>query len=160
MISYYIIHNYSDKKGWIKMSTLKKESIPRPLVRTNQWTICLSVIITWISGQYWFLLIPLLSGLGGLLVDFHPIMRIAKLFLKKEGSKYPQEDKNQQKFNQIIAVSCLTIAFISGINNWSVLFYVFSILVAVAAFVAINGFCIGCFIHFQWNQYKYRKSIR
>ena len=26
-------------------------SIPRPLVRANQWTIFLSVILTWITGQ-------------------------------------------------------------------------------------------------------------
>ncbi|MCH6269583.1 DUF4395 domain-containing protein, partial [Bacillus sp. FJAT-50051] len=31
-------------------------SIPRPLVKTNQWTIVISVVLTWLSGQEWFLL--------------------------------------------------------------------------------------------------------
>ncbi|MFL6560384.1 MAG: DUF4395 family protein [Bacillus sp. (in: firmicutes)] len=41
--------------------------------------------------------------------------------------------------------------------GWTTLGYVFTILVAVAAFVAILGFCVGCFIHYQWKQYKYRR---
>ncbi|WP_088066647.1 DUF4395 domain-containing protein [Gottfriedia luciferensis] len=142
------------------MSDKKLDTIPLPLVRTNQWTILLSVIITWVTGQYWFLLIPLLSGLSGLFFDFHPIMRLAKNFLKKEPSKYLQEDKAQQKFNQIIAVTCLSLSFIGAVTGWTPLFFVFTIMVALASFIAINGFCIGCYIHYQWNQYKYRKSLR
>lgn len=142
------------------MADKKGGTVPLPLVRANQWTIVLSVLLTWLMGQYWLLLIPLLSGLGGLLFGFNPVMRIAKKFLKKNPSKYQQEDQEQQNFNQVIAVSCLTIAFISGLLGWITIFLVFSIMVALAAFVAISGFCIGCFIHFQWNQYKYRRSLK
>jgi hypothetical protein len=140
--------------------TLKVKTIPLPLVKTNQWTIVLSILLTWVTGQYWILLIPLLSGLGGLFFDFNPVMRIAKGFLRKKLSEYPQEDKAQQNFNQVIAVSCLSIAFISAIFGMHILFLIFSILVALAAFVALNGFCIGCFIYFQWNQYKFRKNLK
>ncbi|MEE6450327.1 DUF4395 domain-containing protein [Gottfriedia acidiceleris] len=142
------------------MSNSKKNTIPLPLVRTNQWTIFISVILTWVTGQYWLLLIPLISGLCGLLFDFHPIIKLAKRFLKNKPSSYKQEDKDQQNFNQTIAVTCLSLAFIGTLVGWNVLFYVFSIMVALASFIAINGFCIGCYIHFQWNQYKYRKSLR
>jgi len=134
-------------------------SIPRPLVKTNQWVIVLSVVLTWVSGIEWLLLIPLLSGLSGLLFGFNPIMQLAKQFLKKDPKAYIPEDWEQQQFNQKIAVSCLAIGFISFWVGWNTLGYIFTILVAVAAFVAILGFCIGCFIHYQWNQYKYRRSI-
>lgn len=140
--------------------TLKVKTIPLPLVKTNQWIIVLSILLTCVTGQYWILLIPLLSGLGGLFFDFNPVMRIAKNFLRKKSSEYPQEDKAQQNFNQVIAVSCLSIAFISAMFGWHILFLIFSIIVALAAFVALNGFCIGCFIYFQWNQYKYRKGLK
>lgn len=133
-------------------------SIPRPLVRTNQWIIVLSVDLTWISGIEWLLLIPLLAGLSGLLFGFNPIMQFAKLFLKKEPKAYIPEDWDQQQFNQKLAVSFLAAGFISFLAGWNVLGYIFTILVAVAAFVAILGFCIGCFIHYQWRQYKYRRS--
>lgn len=155
-----IIRNYSDVKGWILMTKSKNGSIPLPLVRTNQWTIVLTVVLTLITGVYWFLLIPLLSGLGGMLFQFNPVMRIAKTFLKKSPSEYIQEDQQQQNFNQVIAVSCLTIAFISALLGFKISFYVFTIMVGLAAFVAILGFCVGCFIHFQYNQYKYRRSLK
>jgi len=142
------------------MTKPKSGSIPLPLVRTNQWTIVLSVLLTLFTGVYWFLLIPLISGLGGLFFQFNPVMRIAKTFLKKNPSEYIQEDQQQQNFNQVISVACLAIAFISASLEFKILFYVFTIMVGLAAFVAILGFCVGCFIHFQYNQYKYRRSLK
>jgi hypothetical protein len=134
-------------------------SIPRPLVRTNQWVIVISVVLTWIFDIEWFLLVPFISGLLGLLFGFNPVMQFAKLFLRKDPQSYIPEDWDQQQFNQKLAVSCLGIGFISLLLGWNTLGYVFTILVAVSAFVAILGFCIGCFIHFQWKQYKYRRTI-
>ncbi|MEH7331583.1 DUF4395 domain-containing protein [Neobacillus drentensis] len=133
-------------------------SIPRPLVKTNQWSIVLSVVLAWVTGQESILLIPLVAGLLGLLFGFNPIMQIAKLFFRKEPSAYIPEDWEQQQFNQKIAISCLAIGFISFILGWETLGYVFTALVAIAAFVAILGFCVGCFIYYQWKQFKYRRA--
>lgn len=132
--------------------------IPRPVVRTNQWIIVLSVLLTWITGQFWLLLIPLLSGLSGLLFQFNPIMQAAKHFLKKPFSSYIPEDKAQQQFNQMLAVLFLSGAFISYLFDWSLAGHLFSALVFTAAFVAIMGFCIGCFIHYQLTQYRHRRK--
>ena len=132
-------------------------SVPRPLVRTNQWMIVLSVVISWVTGWGLLLLIPLLAGLGGLLFDFNPVMKLARQFLRKPPSSYIPEDKGQQKFNQIIAVICLAAGLISFLLNWTAVYYVFTVLVALAAAVAICGFCVGCFILFQWKQYQYRR---
>ncbi|MGE7186532.1 DUF4395 family protein [Peribacillus sp. NPDC006672] len=60
--------------------------IPRPLVRTKQWVILLSVATALITGQIWILVIPLAAGILGLLFNFNPVMRLAKLFLKKKPS--------------------------------------------------------------------------
>jgi len=139
--------------------TENTRSIPRPLVRTNQWVIVISVVLTWLSGSEWLLLVPLISGFLGLLVGFNPVMHFAKLFLRKDTKSYIPDDWEQQQFNQKISVLCLGIGFISFLTGWTTLGYVFTILVAVAAFVAILGFCVGCFIHFQWRQYKYRRKM-
>lgn len=135
-------------------------SIPRPLVRTNQSIIVLSVVLTWMSGQEWFLFIPFIAGLMGIIFGYNPIMEIRKQFLRKDPKSYIPEDWEQQQFNQKLAVSCLGIGILSFILGWNTVGYIFTALVAVAAFVAILGFCIGCFIHFQWKQYKYRRSVR
>ena len=137
--------------------TEKPLSIPRPLVRTNQWTIFLSVVLTWVTGQYVILLIPLISNVLGFTIGFNPIMRVAKLFLRKNPKEYIPEDAGQQRFNSSIASICLAGGSIGFGVGWEVVGYAFTIMVAVASFIAILGFCIGCFIHFQWNQYKYRR---
>ncbi|MBT2687701.1 DUF4395 domain-containing protein [Bacillus sp. ISL-47] len=137
----------------------KPSSIPRPLVRTNQWSIVLSVIASWLSAQIWILAIPLLAGIMGLLFGFNPIMRIAKLFLIKKPIEYIPEDWGQQQFNQCIAVVCLALGLISFLIGWTIAGYIFTAMVALSAFIAILGFCIGCYIRFQLNQYKYRKSL-
>ena len=134
-------------------------TIPRPLVRTNQWFIVLSVLVTWFFDQPWVLAIPLSAGFMGLIFGFNPIMKVASLFLKKSPTEYIPEEWDQQQFNQVIAVSCLAIGLTSFLAGWQVVAYVFSAMVALAAVIAILGFCIGCFIRFQWQQYMNRKSV-
>lgn len=134
--------------------------IPRPLVRINQWFIVISVLFTWLTNLYGFLALPIVSGLIGLLFGVNPVIHFFKKFLKDEPSHYFQENATQQQFNQTIAVSLLILALISYIQGWIIAAYICSALVAIAAFVAIMGFCVGCFIHFQWNQYMHRRSRR
>ncbi|OXS66019.1 hypothetical protein B1B04_24610 [Lysinibacillus sp. KCTC 33748] len=135
-------------------------AIPRPLVRLNQWTILISVILTWISGIFWILAIPLIANLLGVLCNVNPIIRVGKLFLKKAPSTYIPEDAQQQKFNSSIASLCLAGGFLGYCLKWQVVGYIFTGMVAVASSIAIAGFCIGCFLHFQLKQWQYRRSLK
>lgn len=83
------------------------KGIARPLVKTNQAFIVISVILTWLTGQHWILALPLFAGLLGLLFGYNPIIKLAARFLTKERSHYVLEDWSQQQFNQSIAVFCL-----------------------------------------------------
>ena len=138
----------------------KPVSIPRPLVRVNQWTIFMSVVLTWVTGFYWILLLPLIANLSGVLFGLNPIIYFSKGFLKKDPSQYIPEDVGQQRFNSTIATLCLALGFLGYVFSINALVYTFTIMVAVASFVAILGFCVGCFIHFQFNQFKYRRSLK
>ncbi|PYI50543.1 DUF4395 domain-containing protein [Paenibacillus flagellatus] len=133
-------------------------SIPRPLVRANQWVIVLAVVWTWTTGVYWILAVPLLAGAMGFFFDFNPVMRLAKLFLRKPPSGYVPEDKASQRFNQLLAVGFLLLALLGYAFEWRTMAYVFSAMVALAALVAIMGFCVGCFIRYQWMQYRRKHS--
>ncbi|WP_227397313.1 DUF4395 domain-containing protein [Jeotgalibacillus aurantiacus] len=133
-------------------------SIPRPLVRVNQFTIVLSVVAAWLTGIHALILIPLIAGLGGILFDFNPVMRGAKVFLKKPMNEYIPEDRDDQRFNQLIAVFFLGSGYFSFLMGWTIAGYAFTIMVVVAASVAIMGFCVGCFIRFQWKQWQYRRT--
>ncbi|WNF25030.1 DUF4395 domain-containing protein [Mesobacillus jeotgali] len=137
--------------------TAEIRTIPRPLVRTNQWFIVISVISTWLTGLEWILALPLLAGISGLLFAYNPVMRTASTFLRKKKSDYIPEDWDQQQFNQKIAVGCLTGGLLAYASGLTVLGHIFTIMVALAAFIAILGFCIGCFIRFQYSKYKPKK---
>ena len=140
---------------------ITNQNIPRPLVRANQWVIVISVIAFMFTRQAALLLIPLLSGLYSLFLNVHPIMEITKRFLRKPMNEYLQEDRQQQRFNQILAVSMLLSAFISSLMGWTWLSLMFSAMVLTACSLAILGFCIGCYIHYQislWRQRKIQNS--
>lgn len=134
------------------------KTIPKPLVMANQWTIVLSVIIALITQSAWILFIPLIANISSLLTGFHPILVIVKRFLSKPSAQYIQEDYAQLRFNQWLAVGFLFVASISFLLNWSLLFNIAAIMVGLAASIAIAGFCIGCFIRFQFQQWNYRRK--
>lgn len=133
-------------------------SIPRPLVRTNQVIIVSSVVLFWLFSQPLFLLIPIIPGLSGQLLHFNPVFIVAKKFLRKPLSTYAQEDKADQRFNQWIALTLLSITFVSSLLDYWLVAYVSSALVLTAASIAIAGFCIGCFIRYQYLRYRNQKK--
>lgn len=134
------------------------KAIPRPLVKVNQWFIVINVVFSLIFSNEYFLLLPLIVGLSSLIFKYNPVINIGKKFLSKEPKEYILEDYEQQQFNQVIAVFCLMTALISYSIGWSLLGIVFSAMVGAASFIAILGFCVGCFIRFQWQQFKYRRA--
>lgn len=136
------------------------QTIPKPLVQTNQLVIVASVALTWISNIPYFLLIPLLAGLSGIALDVNTIMVLARNFLKKHPAEYHQEDKNAQKFNQTIAVAFLGLSFIAYLLDFSALAIVFSAIVFAAATVALCGFCIGCFFYLHLSLYRQRRTAQ
>lgn len=134
------------------------KTVPKPLVLANQWTIVLSVIIALSTQSAWILFIPLIANLSSLLTGFHPILIIVKRFLSKPANEYIQEDYAQLRFNQWLAVDFLFIASISFLLDWPILFNITTIMVGLAVLIAILGFCIGCFVRFQYMQWNYRRK--
>ena len=134
------------------------KTIPKPLVMANQWTIVLTVIIALLTQTAWILLIPLIANLSSLLTGFHPILTLVKRFLVKPANQYIQEDYAQLRFNQWLAVGFLFVASVSFLLNWTILFNIATMMVCIAALIAILGFCIGCFVRFQYQQWSYRRN--
>ncbi|CAG9621777.1 DUF4395 domain-containing protein [Sutcliffiella rhizosphaerae] len=137
---------------------MKNHTVPKPLVTFNQWFILISVILSLLTGVYWIMSLPLLAGLSGLLFKWNPVLQVARTFLKKPSSSYPQEELAQLHFNQTIAVTCLALSLIGFYAGNLAVGYAFALMVGIASSVALMGFCIGCFLRFQWQQYKYRRA--
>ncbi len=134
------------------------KTIPKPLVMANQWTIVLTVIIALLTQSAWILFIPLIANLSSLLTGFHPILVLVKRLLAKPVNQYIQEDYAQLRFNQWLAVGFLFVASLSFLLNWTILFNIATLMVGIAALIAILGFCIGCFVRFQYQQWSYRRN--
>jgi hypothetical protein len=132
--------------------------IPLPFVRTNQWMIVFTVLATLLFSQPWILVIPLLVGIISLSTGKNPAFWLARPFLSKPLDQYPAEDPDQQRFNQWISVICLAVSLIAFTLGWTTVGTVFAVMVALAAFIAILGFCIGCFIRYQYLQWKHRRQ--
>lgn len=136
------------------------KSIPRPLVRINQSFIALSALLYLISSQVYFLILPIVFGISSLVLNYNPIIEFSKKFLKKPKNEYIQEDVAQQRFNQMLALTMFVLSFISYYLNIQWLSVTFAIMVFLASTIAILGFCIGCFIHYQFNMWEYRRSLQ
>ncbi len=133
------------------------KTLPRPLVQTNRTFIVLSVIAALVL-QLYLLLLPLAVGLSALVLKYNPVMHLSKFFLRKPAARYPQEDRADQQFNQLIAVCCIGLSVISFAIGWEFFGYFFAILVIIAASIALMGFCIGCYIRFKYIQWKHSKD--
>lgn len=137
---------------------MKNSTIPKPLVTFNQWFILTTVLLSLATGLYFLMAFPLLAGLMGLLFKWNPVLIGARKFLSKPAGSYLQEDVAQLQFNQSIAVACLSLAILGFYSGFVVIGFAFAIMVAVASGIALMGFCVGCFIRFQWQQYRYRRT--
>ncbi|OIU71437.1 DUF4395 domain-containing protein [Rossellomorea aquimaris] len=131
-------------------------SIPKPLVDSNQIFIIASVIISWITTEPWILFIPFLAVFAGVLLKYNPVIQIGRLFLRKAPAEYRQEDAAQQRFNAGIASGCLGASLISSGAGWATGYYLFSGMVLAAASIALAGFCIGCFVRYQWQRLRFK----
>lgn len=143
------------------MATIQKfQGVPRPLVRTNQAVIVGSILLSVFTGFYWFLLLPILAGLSGIVLGKNFVILFAKRFLRKAPSEYLLEDKQDLRFNQIIATSLLTLALLADLSGYHLLAIAFAALVFLAASIALAGFCVGCWLRFQLHQWQYRRKIK
>ena len=60
------------------------------------------------------------------------------------------------RFNNLIATLLLGFAQVAFILGAPVVGWALALMVAVAASVALAGFCVGCFIYYQFRLQRYR----
>ena len=132
-------------------------SIPKPLVQANQSFIVVTVVAALIFHKA-LLLLPFLVGIYTLLNGKNPVIQAGRKFLKKPASSYLQEDKDQQLFNQWIATICLGLALLFFALGLPSVAYIFSLMVVIAAGVALLGYCIGCTIRYRYMMWRYHRT--
>jgi len=133
--------------------------IPVPYLRANQTGIVVVVIIAAITQQPLLIVLLWAIQVAGFLFGgkANLFIRLAKPFLKKYIMNALTESKELSRFNNLLAVAFLTISLLFFALGWTIAGYIVAGMLAIAAFAAICGFCIGCTLYFQYNLYKTRK---
>jgi hypothetical protein len=129
------------------------DGIPYPIVAVNRGIIVGGVLLALWSDQPLITTLVLALLLPAALFGrkASPIFRIGSILFKEAIAHAPKEDQRVQRFNNIIAVVMLSAAQLAFILGAAWLGWVFSVAVAFAALVALCGFCVGCFLYFQFR---------
>ncbi|NTV03090.1 MAG: DUF4395 domain-containing protein [Chlorobiaceae bacterium] len=132
--------------------------IPLPIVKFNRWlllgSISLSIAINQplITSALFALLLPaVVFGRRGSLI----FLVGSKLFAKRNLTA-ETEDAGLMRFNNSIALILLGLAQVAFIAGLPLAGWILSGFVAVAASIALSGFCFGCFLYYQFNIQRYK----
>jgi hypothetical protein len=134
------------------------DDIPLPIVKLNRWTLVVSVAAALLLQQplittaLFLLLLP--ATLFGQRTSL--IFQTGKRLFAAQNAVAEREDRRLQRFNNTIATVLLGAAQIAFGFGWTVVGWGLSLAVAAAAAVALAGFCVGCFLYYQFKLNRYR----
>ncbi|MEX1028829.1 MAG: DUF4395 domain-containing protein [Paenibacillaceae bacterium] len=135
------------------------DDIPMHWVRANQIGILLCIIVSLITGQPWVLAIPLTVQL---IARYFGVRY--NLFIRLISGLLPASSKTESRellrFNNLLAILFLLGYFISSAFQATILAYVFLGMLTIAVVLALSGFCLGCFMYYQWKQFWIRRNRR
>lgn len=127
------------------------KEVPMPYVKAHQWGIVLLFLSALIFQQPVILyvlaiihMLTLLIGSKGSL-----FIQLVKPFLKNRIANAETQSRELSFFNHSLGMAFIMLSIICFALNWSVAGYIFAAMFALAAFIAICGFCMGCFIYYQ-----------
>lgn len=134
------------------------DGVPLPIVRLNRWTLLLGVVGGLLLNQplvttaLFLLLLP--AVLGGM--RWSPIARLGRWLFARQIPTAEREDRRLMRFNNSIALLLLGAAQLAFLLNRPVLGWGLALVVALAASVALAGFCVGCFLYYQLKLQRYQ----
>lgn len=134
------------------------DGIPLPIVRLNRIVLVAGVAVALILNQ------PLITTALFLLILPAALFGRRASLIYKVGSRIfarqiptaPTEDFRVQRFNNLIAATLLGAAQVAFALGAPVVGWALSLAVAIAAAVALLGFCLGCFLYYQFRLQRYR----
>ena len=138
--------------------TMQTDGVPMPIVTLNRWMLLVGILLGLFTLQPWITTLLFLILLGAVIggPEWSLVARVGKKVFADKIPTAEREEFRMSRFNNIIAVSLLGLAQLCFLMGSPVLGWIFAFLVAVAAGVAIGGFCVGCFLYFQLRMLRYR----
>jgi hypothetical protein len=137
---------------------VQSDGVPMPIVKLNRWTLLSGILVGLITQQPLFTTALFLLLLPSVIFgqQWSLVAKIGKRLFAEQipGAEY--EDRRLMRFNNTIATVLLGVAQLAFLFGSPVLGWTLSLMVAVAAGIALAGFCVGCFLYFQFRMLRYR----
>ncbi|GLX67211.1 DUF4395 domain-containing protein [Paenibacillus glycanilyticus] len=131
------------------------DEVPLHRVRGNQLGILLSIIATVLTQSWWILALPLavqlISRTYG--VKYNLFVRLFSPLLPVSQRT---EARELLRFNNLLAIMFLAVTLAAHYLGLAVLSYIALGMLTAAVVAALSGFCLGCFMYFQYKQYRLR----
>jgi hypothetical protein len=137
---------------------MRVKEVPISYVKANQTGIVVFVLLafafqwTWLVGLLW--VIQLLGFVGG--GKWNLFVEVSKPFLSRRGTETQAAELT--RFNNALAVLFLTLSLASFTIGWSMVGYIFTGFLLLAAGAALLGYCIGCTIYYQYKQFILKRE--
>jgi hypothetical protein len=134
------------------------DGIPLPIIRLNRAMLLIGVVLG-LALQQPLVTTALLAILLPTLVWGERGSLVAAIGRRIFGARLAvaeREDRRLARFNNLLAAILLGAAQVAFLAGAPVLGWVLAGMVAIAAGVALAGFCIGCFIYYQFKLNRYR----
>jgi hypothetical protein len=140
------------------IDTRRCDDIPLPIVRLNRWTIAIAVAAglalraPWITTGIFLVVAP--AALWGSRASL--IYALGCRIYARANLTAPTEDRRLMRFNNALAASMLGAGQIAFLLHQPIAGWALCIATAVAALVALAGFCFGCFLFYRFKLARYR----
>ena len=139
------------------LTTNNQKGIPMPIVTLNRSILAFGILAALLTQNFWITTIIFLIILPATLLGkrFSLVFLLGTILFKKQIKTAEVEDPRLQRFNNTIATTLLGLAHIAFLFSHP-LAWIFAGMVMVASGVALMGFCVGCFLYYQFNLQRYR----
>ncbi len=139
-------------------SSQNQKGIPFPIVTLNRLVLTFGILVALLTQQIWITTILFLILLPTTLLGkrFSLVYFIGSILFRKQIQNSQYEDAGLQRFNNTIATTLLGFGQISFLVGQLVLGWIFATMVMLASGVALLGFCVGCFMYYQFKIQRYR----
>ncbi len=133
------------------------DGVPMPIVTLNRTVLVVGIVAGLLFRQ------PLVTTLLFLLIlpaalfgqRRSPIALLGRRLFARQIASAEMEDRRLMRFNNMIALILLGAAQLAFVLGLPLLGWAFALMVAVAASVALAGFCIGCFLFYQFRMQRF-----
>ena len=140
------------------MSAIDNRDIPVPIVRLNRWMLVIGILggLALQQPLATTLLFAILLPATVIGQRASLIFQVGKRLFARQLPTAEREDRRMQRFNNSIATILLGAAQIAFLAGAPVAGWVLALMVAAAAAIALAGFCIGCFLYYQFKLQRFR----